>query len=288
VQVHLRSELLEREHDIINKKIHLFSMPHASLSTVRQSLSLLYFAQKTAIETVVSTLHDQVLLLLPQAVHRNASGNLQIIGDHASNWIPTILRAEVENYRTKRPIAQLATVVHDSGTSSGDPLDATAFPALPAAPKSTDIWHLATRSAPQLLPPSPQHITLPIPFFAQSVSLLAIDQANNTAFHNRTTLTGPPYPQIPDNFLQVQDSVAYDETLIITRFIWVLGLHPCQSLPNEELNRLTTLGEHRHVVRMLGTLSEYPQCAQQLTYFNGLSLDSEFSDKNQWVNLIEY
>jgi hypothetical protein len=74
--------------------------------------------------------------------------------------------------------------------------------------------------------------------------------------------------------------VLYDETVIVTRYLWILGLSPCTSLPTATQNREYMVGVFKHIVKMLGILSEYAQCHTFSDYNNGLSLDVEFCTEN--------
>ena len=158
--------------------------------------------------------------------------------------------------------------------------DTTAFPELPAVAKSNDIWKLSSKASPLAAPPTPQTIHLPAPIRVQYYTASKTASPKESSLHRRTGLRGAELTAIPMEYIDVADSIQYDETTIITRFLWVLGLKPGTLLADDDLNRLSTIGEHHHVVRMIGTLSEHPQGCSQMTYSNGLTLDLEFSTKN--------
>ena len=57
-----RSELLDRELQTIIPKLSTFSMPQSSVRTVKQALQLIYFAQKSALESAIMTIHNLSLI----------------------------------------------------------------------------------------------------------------------------------------------------------------------------------------------------------------------------------
>ena len=276
-----RRELLERELANITPKLGTFSMPSSSVDTVKHALQVIYFAQISALDSTIANIHTTVLQLLPQEAHSRASSMVAIEGDDASQHIPTILLHELVNFTNNRSIAQEIVSQRDlyrktPSTGSGS----TDFPELPTMQKSQDIWRLNTKSAPQVLTPTPQCIRLPIPIHANPPTTNEVTAARRLALAHRTSLPDDDRRTIPAGYKHVEESVLYDEMIIITRFIWVVGLIPCTILADADLNRLSTIGEHQHVVRMLGTLSEDPKCSQYLTYSNGLMLDQAFSSEN--------
>jgi hypothetical protein len=256
-------------------------MPSASVVQLKQALKLIYFAQGTALEDEISRVHNAVLQLLPYDAQSRATIKVIITGADASQHIPEVLRRELQHMTAGQDIASDIPPSMSSQTwSSTTSISSEEFPPLPTVPKTSDVWQLSSKVFAPRPPQRPTTIHLPRPIDPVTQQKSTITAVAYQALSNRTQLRDTDWDVIPDAFLHLADNVAYDEVIIITRFIWVLGLHPCTALINEELNQLCTLGEHNHVVRMLGTLSEHSQCANFATYSNGLTLDQGFSQEN--------
>jgi len=281
VNVQYRKELLDREFSTIVPKLNTFTMPHSSVGIVKQALQLIYFAQKSLLDTEVMTIHNSILGLLPQVSHSRAATMVIVVGDDASRHIPEMLMCCLDLFDKVQPIPDEIPANRSTSNWSSPVREVGAeFPELPTAPKSSDIWKLSTKTAPITAPPTPHSIRLPYPIKVKSWSPSQEALARESSFQRRTSLSGEQHTIIPEDYSHMEDCIRYDEATIITRFIWVLGLHPGNRLADDNLNRCTTIGEHQHVVRMLGTLSEHPQGNSQLTYSNGLTLDLQFSTDN--------
>jgi hypothetical protein len=195
----------------IVSKLSTFSMPASSVPIVKQAITAIYFAQGTALDNEVARIHTTVLQLLPTEAHSRASSRIDILGDDASQHIPTVLRQVLTSMTEYKPILSTMppSAASSTWTSAGG-CHSTEFPELPSIPKTQEVWKLGTKAAPTPPPLKPVSIRLPMPITAAPPSSQQIMEASTRAFNNRTRLPEQIRCTIPDIYRQVEDSIVYD------------------------------------------------------------------------------
>ena len=261
ISLRQRKELLDLELTTISSKVHTCTMPSNKVTKVQHALQQIYFAQYSAVDTAIIELQQETLRLLPTDAHSRATSSVSVAGADAAQHIPQILHAQLKVMTRGEDVAR--SIPHsDTATAwSTTPGKSSDFPPLPTPSASSGTWHFESKaiSRPTAPPVKMSTVVLPQPIRADPPTLERITDAAKAAFSSRTELDPGSHSLIPESYSQVERSVQFDEFVIITRFLWVVGLTPCTSLGSETLNRQYTIAEHKHVVRMLGTLSDYLQ-----------------------------
>jgi hypothetical protein len=131
--------------------------------------------------------HLEFLQLLPDDAHARASSVVIITGDDASQYIPRVLREQLNQVKSLQDVALLIPPNSSGHAWSTSHTRLKDFPPLPSATTSGDVWQLVTKPAAR--PPADRSvtITLPRPIRADSVTVdrlseiadLAADPSNS-------------------------------------------------------------------------------------------------------------
>ena len=248
ISLQQRKELLDNDLSKISSKVHLLNLPVSVVPKVKNSLQQIYFVHFSATDSAITAIHQEVLQLLPAEVHSRASHSVIVTGDDAAQFIPTFLAEQLQAI-TLQQDAALIVPSNDSNSPWSTPQSRLQdFPKLPSASQSGDIWKLATIPTPRPPPANrSMSINLPSPIIATPITDERIAAITETAFSCRSDLIFSR-DTIPEEFSQVQQSVDFDEHIMLTRYLWVVGLAPCHTLATEHLNREYTIAEQKHVV----------------------------------------
>ena len=278
ISLQQRKELLDRELHTISSKVRLLQMPVTSVPKVQLLLQQIYFVQLSSVDSAVTDYHREFLQLLPADAHSRASSVVTITGDDAAQYVPRFLTDQLGMVKRNLDAGMLIPP-NDSGNPWSTPHGRLQdFPPLPTPSQPGDIWQLETKPASRPPPVTrSMTVTLPRPIVADSPSSGRMSNVASLAYSSRSTRISSQ-SDIPETMSHVSQSIVFDEHVFITHYLWVVGLVPCTNLTSESLNRDYFIAEQKHIVRMLGTLSEY--YLQPPSYDNGLFLDQLFSESN--------
>ena len=277
-----RINVLDSDEKNLFTPLKQFSIPAAMVTTIREKLHMYTLSRQAAVVDGFDKLQERLLRMLHTSARPLAIQRIKTRGDDAITLAPQFIEVQRLAVVNGTALARIVTL-HADGEAWTDSRsspslfsDRAARASRPTKEPRQSPWAISEYAPLTItnVAPLPLNIALAPP---RTVSDAVYTRMWTQALRQRSNLSAWQISQpVPNLSLALHQTLKYEETLVITRWLILSHCRPFQELPTAEDNRRMTITEVQFVLRSIGLFSESTADQSVVRHReNGLRLNEE-------------